>query len=58
MVEYLIIFVIVAWAVWFSVRHLWREARSGKCSDCHCNDKKNAGSPLFQLIPVDSDKTE
>ena len=58
MLEYLIIFVIVALAVWFSARHLWREARSGKCSDCYCGAKKNSAPQLIQIISPESKKTE
>jgi hypothetical protein len=48
MLEYLVIFAIVGWAVWYTGRNLYHEVKLGKCANCHC------GVPVLIQVQVPS----
>jgi hypothetical protein len=49
MLEYIVIFVIVGWAVWYTARKLWGETQESGCENCYCSEKK---SPLLSQIRI------
>jgi hypothetical protein len=44
MIEYIVIFAIVAVTAFFTGRYLWREAKTGRCANCDCAARKDASS--------------
>ncbi len=52
MIDYIVIFAIVGVAAFFVGRRLWREAKSGHCTDCNCSVKHDAPSTPNKQFPV------
>ena len=55
MLEYIVIFSIVAVAAWFVGKRLWREAQGSGCSGCN---RRQGSMPdrLIQIKPIDRKK--
>jgi len=52
MIEYIVIFAIVGVTAFFVIRRLWREAKSGHCTDCSCSAKHDGPTIPDKQFPV------